>query len=430
MTERGQKDPHGGMRVLVILSLAELLAMSLWFSATAVIPALTAEWHLGAGDQAWLTMSVQCGFVVGTLLSAVLTLSDVFSARKVFAVSAVLGALANSAIPLFATGLESALVFRFLTGVCLAGVYPPGMKIMATWFKRGRGMAIGALVGALTIGSASPHLLNLIGTPDWRTLMMTASASSVLAAALCSLFVSSGPYDTGKSVFDWRFAGRALRDRGVRLVNFGYLGHQWELYAMWTWLPAFLLASFEASGTSASSALASSGAFGAIAVGGVSCVLAGIAADRVGAQVDRDPLTPREWQLLSPCWTALRRATGSASGRMCSLGVRHHCRLRAVFGECDRADRTGLHRHHPHPADLSRISSDPRFDSPHSRSRRARWMGMGIRCTGPGTRPRHHCHVSAGPEGTESTAAGIATVTPSADFERLAQGCALDLPPA
>ena len=282
MTERGQKDPHGGMRVLVILSLAELLAMSLWFSATAVIPALTAEWHLGAGDQAWLTMSVQCGFVVGTLLSAVLTLSDVFSARKVFAVSAVLGALANSAIPLFATGLESALVFRFLTGVCLAGVYPPGMKIMATWFKRGRGMAIGALVGALTIGSASPHLLNLIGTPDWRTLMMTASASSVLAAALCSLFVSSGPYDTGKSVFDWRFAGRALRDRGVRLVNFGYLGHQWELYAMWTWLPAFLLASFEASGTSASSALASSGAFGAIAVGGVSCVLAGIAADRVG----------------------------------------------------------------------------------------------------------------------------------------------------
>ena len=270
------------MRVLVILSLAELLAMSLWFSATAVIPALTAEWHLSAGDQAWLTMSVQCGFVVGTLLSAVLTLSDVFSARNVFAVSAVLGALANSAIPLFATGLESALVFRFLTGVCLAGVYPPGMKIMATWFKRGRGMAIGALVGALTIGSASPHLLNLIGTPDWRTLMMTASASSVLAAALCSLFVSSGPYDTGKSVFDWRFAGRALRNRGVRLVNFGYLGHQWELYAMWTWLPAFLLASFEASGTSAGPTLASSGAFGAIAVGGVSCVVAGIAADRAG----------------------------------------------------------------------------------------------------------------------------------------------------
>jgi MFS family permease len=270
------------MTVLALLSLAELLGMSLWFSATAVVPALTREWQLSSGDQAWLTMSVQCGFVIGTLLSAVLTISDVFSARSVFSISAVLAALANLAIPLFATSLELTLVFRFLTGVFLAGVYPPGMKIMATWFKRGRGMAIGALVGALTIGSASPHLLTLLGTPDWRTLMMTASALALVAAGICALFVSAGPYDLGTAEFDWRFAARALRNRGVRLVNFGYLGHQWELYAMWTWLPMFLLASFEDSGVPNSAALASAGAFAAIAVGGVSSVLAGIAADRFG----------------------------------------------------------------------------------------------------------------------------------------------------
>ena len=270
------------MKVLALLSLAELLGMSLWFSATAVVPALTREWQLSSGDQAWLTMSVQCGFVIGTLLSAVLTISDIFSARRVFSISAVLAALANGAIPLFATSLELTLLFRFLTGVFLAGVYPPGMKIMATWFKRGRGMAIGALVGALTIGSASPHLLTLLGTPDWRTLMMTASALALVAAGICALFVSAGPYDLGTAEFDWRFAARALRNRGVRLVNFGYLGHQWELYAMWTWLPMFLLASFEASSVPNSAALASAGAFAAIAVGGVSSVLAGIAADRFG----------------------------------------------------------------------------------------------------------------------------------------------------
>lgn len=270
------------MTVLALLSLAELLGMSLWFSATAVVPALTREWQLSSGDQAWLTMSVQCGFVIGTLLSAVLTISDVFSARSVFSISAVLAALANLAIPLFATSLELTLVFRFLTGVFLAGVYPPGMKLVATWFKRGRGMAIGALVGALTIGSASPHLLTLLGTPDWRTLMMTASALALVAAGICALFVSAGPYDLGTAEFDWRFAARALRNRGVRLVNVGYLGHQWELYAMWTWLPMFLLASFEASGVPNSAALASAGAFAAIAVGGVSSVLAGITADRFG----------------------------------------------------------------------------------------------------------------------------------------------------
>jgi len=162
-------------RILVLLSIAELLGMALWFSASAVTPTLETEWHLSDSGKAWLTMSVQIGFVVGAFLSALLNVSDIFNARYVFSLSAFIGAIFNGAIGLFVNSIEPALVLRFLTGVCLAGVYPPGMKIMASWFKLDRGMAIGVLVGALTVGSASPHLLKALGSLNWRELMLTAS---------------------------------------------------------------------------------------------------------------------------------------------------------------------------------------------------------------------------------------------------------------
>ena len=280
MTEGG--PPEGRYRMLVLLAVAELLVMTLWFSATAAAPELAARWSLSPGLTAWLTMSVQVGFVVGALLSAALTLSDVIPPRHLFAVSAVVGASATVAVALVGDPLV-AIGLRFLTGVALAGVYPPGMKVMAGWFRAGRGMAIGVLVGALTVGSAAPHLLRAAGgVGDFRPVLYGAAFLALIGAGLV-LRVRPGPYQPTAAPFDPGAIGRIVRNRGVFLANGGYFGHMWELYAVWTWIPAYLLASLAAAGGPANpSRLASLLAFGFIAAGGFGAYFAGVAADRFG----------------------------------------------------------------------------------------------------------------------------------------------------
>jgi MFS family permease len=257
--------------------------MSLWFSASAVVPVLRKEWLLSDSQASWLTIAVQLGFVFGTFLSAVLNLSDVFRARYLVAFSAFAGALTNALFAFTATGATTGSVLRFLTGMFLAGVYPPGMKIMATWFRQSRGLALGVLVGSLTLGKASPYLINAIGSANWRNNILAVSILSALGGVTVLFFVSDGPFGLPRANFDWRQVLKIFRNRGVRLANFGYFGHMWELYAMWTWMPLMLRASFAEQRVPA--VLADVGSFVLIGSGAIGCAVAGLIADRVGRTV-------------------------------------------------------------------------------------------------------------------------------------------------
>jgi MFS family permease len=273
--------------MLAIIGSAELLGMSLWFAATAIAPELADRWSLSPGETGWLTSAVQLGFVAGTLAAAVLNLADVVPSRTYFAASAVLAAVANLAL-LAAGSFTAALVLRFCIGMLLAGVYPPAMKMAATWFRVGRGVAIGVIVGALTIGKALPYLIDALGGAEAQTVIVTTSLLAAAAAALVIAGYREGPHAFPRRAFSWRLAGEVLRCRPVRLVTASYLGHMWELYCFWTWIATFLAASAAAHGA-AGGAVLSAGtirglAFAVIAAGGIACVAGGWMADRYGRE--------------------------------------------------------------------------------------------------------------------------------------------------
>ena len=269
-------------RAIALLMLAEVAAMSLWFVSAAVLPDMLRETALSPLRQAALSSGVQFGFVVGALGSAVLGLADRFDPRRVFAASALTAALVNALLLVTPPGGLLAIAARVATGALLAGVYPVGMKVAVGWGVRDRGFLVGALVGAVTLGSASPHLLALLGGADWR---VSVAAASLIAGAggLIALASRLGPYHALAARFDVRVIAAAWTNRRVRLAYAGYLGHMWELYAMWAWIAAATAVSYGSTlPAPQAEQLAKLTAFLSIAAGGVMCVIAGLVADRIG----------------------------------------------------------------------------------------------------------------------------------------------------
>ncbi len=255
--------------------------MTTWFSASAVVPQLRLAWHLSATAASLLTISVQLGFVLGALVSAALSIADIVGPRRLLFLGALGAALVNAGL-IFSGGPASALPLRFATGACLALVYPSSLKVMATWFQRGRGMALGVMVGALTVGSALPHLINGLGGLNWRVVIAATSILTLAGGAVSEWIGRDGPFSFPQAVFDPRQAARAFSNQGVRLASFGYFGHMWELYAMWAWFAAFFLEALERAGAAAPSRDAALATFAVIAAGALGCWLGGVLGDRWG----------------------------------------------------------------------------------------------------------------------------------------------------
>jgi MFS family permease len=274
--------PHR-WRALGLLALAELLGMSLWFAGTAVSPLLQTRWSLDAAQVGWLTAIVQLGFVVGTALAAILNLADLVPSRYYVAICATLGALAN-ALLVVGDGFPLALVSRFFTGFFLAGVYPPAMKMAATWFRARRGLAIGIIVGALTVGKALPFLVKAFAWRDVSPVILGSSLLAIAGAAIVVLTYRDGPYPFAARPFSWGLVGTVAREPRWRLATGGYLGHMFELYSFWTWIPAFLAASAAASRQPPGESAVALTVFLVIALGALGCVWGGVAADRRGRE--------------------------------------------------------------------------------------------------------------------------------------------------
>lgn len=272
--------------MLALLAMAELLGMSLWFSGSAVAPILQARWLLSGEQVGWLTTMVQIGFVAGTAVSAVLNLADIVPAKRLFAASALLGAAGNAWLAI-ASGFGPALVSRFAAGFFLAGVYPPAMKMAATWFRARRGLAVGAVVGALTVGKAGPYLVHAFPGAGVGPVVLTASLSAVVAALIVLAGYREGPYPFAPRPFSWGLVSSVIANREWRLASGGYFGHMLELYSFWTWIPAFVAASLTAetgNAVAATSPQAALLAFGVIAVGGLGCIWGGLVSDRIGRE--------------------------------------------------------------------------------------------------------------------------------------------------
>ena len=270
----------GRWPALGLICASVVLSMTPWFSATAILPELSARWQMDEVTASWLTIAVQIGFVTGALGLTVTGLADRMPMRRLIAASACAAGLFNLAL-LAVPGPGSAAIFRFLTGMALAGVYPPAMKLVTTWFVQGRGLALGMVIGALTLGSAFPHLVRAASAGlDWRVVVIATSAAALVSAAMVAVIVREGPHGYSPAPFSLSELRNIVLNKPLMLANTGYFGHMWELYAMWGWFLAFASGALAQAGLAGS--LASWLTFWVIAAGAVGCVAGGWLADRIG----------------------------------------------------------------------------------------------------------------------------------------------------
>lgn len=265
-------------RALVLLAVTLVLSMSTWFSASAVLPQLREMWELSPTAAAWLTIAVQIGFVCGAIVSSLLNISDTIAPRHVILGGAVGAAIANVLLTVVG-GPALGIPLRFATGFFLAGVYPPAFKLMSTWFRAGRGLALGILAGAIVTGNGMPHLVNGLGGLDWRVVLYVTSALTLTGGLITEFAIKQGPFPFPVATFDPRQARLALSNRGVRLATLGYVGHMWELFAMYAWFSLFFADAMLAYGLSAGS-VAAFATFAVFFSGGLGCWVGGIMADR------------------------------------------------------------------------------------------------------------------------------------------------------
>ena len=269
---------------IVIIVVAQLFGTSLWFSANATADALAAAWGIGAAGIGSLTSAVQAGFITGTLAFSLTAFADRYSASRIFAGCAVLGALCNAAFALIATGVTSGMAWRFATGFALAGVYPIGMKLVVSWAPQHTGHALGWLVGMLTLGTALPHLLRSIGAAlDWRLVILASSALALIASALV-LRLGDGPHlpRSRPSGLSLGAVFTAFRLPDFRASALGYFGHMWELYAFWTITPLLVKGALQGTAFDARATVAFI-AFLVIGIGALGCVAGGMASRHWGS---------------------------------------------------------------------------------------------------------------------------------------------------
>ncbi len=320
-------------RSLAVLALCEVFGMSLWFSAAAVLPALKAQYSIDGFQAAALSSSVALGFVLGTLTSAVLGLADRIEPRRFFAGAAIIGALANGLTIFIAPTSLICVLLRAIVGASIAGIYPVGIKMAATWARADLGLLVGLLVAAATLGSATSFLLAAFGGFDWRLALLGASALSLSAALLIQVF-DYGPLHTRATQFRARYVLDAWTERPLRLANLGYYGHMWELYAMWAWIAAFIEASFLQSAPSPSAPFwAKIAAFASIGLGAFACLAGGVLADRFGRTTLTIAAMLVERKLRGAGGIPVRQPALAAGGVLHRLGQRGHRRLGAVFGK-------------------------------------------------------------------------------------------------